>query len=100
MSPILLSDHDDQMKPNEGSIARGPKADEKEISKMMDDIDHMVQNIKNMNKLSNKEEAEVEKTLSILRSQLNPKKRKKKEAFKKFNFAILKSLSSPRNINN
>ena len=96
LSPIMMFNEDNQYNVKDDLIATGSKVDESEILRLIDNVDHIVQNIKSMNTLNSKEEADVEKTLSILRSQLNPKRRKKKEALKRFNFSIFKT-QSPRN---
>ena len=96
LSPIMVFNAHNQHNVKDDFIATESKVDESEILRLIDNVDQIVQNIKIMNTLNSKEEAEVEKTLSILRSQLNPKRRKKKEALKRFNFSIFKT-QSPRN---
>lgn len=98
LSPIMRSNIDHQMIPKEGAISRGSKLDEKQLLRMVEEIDDKVQDIKSMSTLTGKEEAEVEKTLTILRSQLNPKKKRKKEPFKKFNFSFFKGPSQPNTV--
>lgn len=64
---------------------------ERGVHELVDDIDAIADRIKSMSHFTSKEEAELEKTLQILRGQLIPKRRKKKEAFKKFPFVIFKN---------
>lgn len=61
------------------------------VKELINDIEKIVDEIKSMKTLSVKEESDLNKTLTILRNQLNPKRRTRKNAIKKFNFSILKN---------
>ncbi len=61
------------------------------VKALINDIEKIVDEIKSIKTLSMKEESDLNKTFTILRNQLNPKRRTRKNAIKKFNFSILKN---------
>jgi hypothetical protein len=73
----------------QGDISEANKVED--VKEMFDDIEQLVGRIKETNVLSAKEEADVNKTVSMLRYQLFPKRRARKAALKKFNFLIFKN---------
>lgn len=95
---IMIPDNDATTHQRAPKVPKGQpnmsKKKEKEVNNLINDIDKIVDGIKDRNSFSSKEEADLEKTLSVLRNQLNPKRRAKKEAFKRFQFSIFKNQPS------
>jgi len=74
-----------------GQDVDGGSDNNKPVEKLLDEIENKVDEIKKLKTMSTKEDAELKKTVTILRTQLNPKSRMKRVAFKRFSFSILKN---------
>lgn len=69
-----------------GQDVDGGSDNNKPVEKLLDEIENKVDEIKKLKTMSTKEDAELKKTVTILRTQLNPKSRMKRVAFKRFIF--------------